>query len=75
MVVLPYLLPFLVGSVVVIREVEMALHCRHVLIGVVLVVVGVRLLQLLVLAVVLPDAGISMAVGIVLWGLVVASQA
>ena len=52
-----------VGSVVV---VVMGWHCKHALMEVALVVVEVLLRQLPVPVVVLPDTGLSVAVGITL---------
>ena len=49
--------------------VVMGWHCKHALMGAVLVVAEVLLRWLLVLVVVPPDIGFSVAVGIVLWGL------
>ena len=60
------LLPFPVGSVVGVGEVEMAQDYRHVSKGVVLVAVEALLQRLPVLAVVQHDIGLSVAMGIVL---------
>ena len=59
-----YLLPFLANSVNVVLVVVMGWHCKHALIGVVLEAVEVLLWRLPVLAVVLLDTGLGMAVGI-----------
>ena len=59
-----YLLPFAADSVDVVVVVVMSWHCKHALIGVVLVAAEVLLRWLPVLAVVPPDIGLAMAVGI-----------
>ena len=64
-----YLLPFPADSVHVVVVVVMGWHCKYALMGVGLVAVEVLLRQLPVPAVVLSDIGLSVAVGIVLWGL------
>ena len=61
-----FLLPCLADSVDIIVVVVMGWHCKHVLMGVALVVAEVLLMRLPVPAVVLPDIGPGMAVGIVL---------
>ena len=61
-----FLLPFPADSVDVVVVVVMGWHCKHALIGVVLVVVEVLLQQLPVPAVALPGIGFGVAVGIVL---------
>ena len=63
------LLPFPVGSIIGVGRVEMGERYRHVLMEVVLVVAEVLLQQLLIPSVVLPDIGVAVAMGIVLWGL------
>ena len=63
------LLLFPVGSVVGVEEVEIGKRYRHVLTEVVLVVAEVLLQRLPVPAMVLPDIGFSVAVGLVLWRL------
>ena len=73
MVVLPPL-PFPVGSIIVVAGVEMERYYRHVLTKVVRVLLEVLPRQLCLLALVLPDIGRSMAVGIVLCELAVVSQ-
>ena len=65
----PCLLPFLVNSVIVVGGVEIGCHYGHFSLEVVIVVAEVLLQQLIVPAVVLPDARLSGPMGIVLWGL------
>ena len=65
-----FLLPCPADSVHSVVVVVMGWHCKHVLMGVALVVAEVLLQQLPVPVVALPDTGLGMAVGIVLWGLV-----
>ena len=69
------MLPFQVPSVVGVGRVEMGLHYRYLSTEMVQVVVEVLLQQLSIPAVVLPDIGLSVPVGIVLWGLVGSFQA
>ena len=61
-----FLLPYLAHSVGIVVVVVMGWHCRHVRTEVVQVVAEVLLLRLLLPAVVLPDIGSRVAVGIVL---------
>ena len=65
MVVL-FLLPFPVGGVIGVVAVEMEQHYRYVSTEVVLVVVEVLLWQVPISAVVLPDIGLDVGVGIAL---------
>ena len=65
MVVL-FLLPCVVRSLVAVERVESVSHGRHVLMEIVLVVAGVLWQRLRVLAVVMPSAGNSTVAGIVL---------
>ena len=61
-----FLLPFLADSMDVVVVVVMGWHCKHALMGVVLVVAEVLLQQLPFPAVALPDIGFGVAVEIVL---------
>ena len=61
-----FLLPCKAGSVYSIVVVVMGWHCKHALIGVVLVVAEVPLRQLPVPVVALPDTGLGVAAGIAL---------
>ena len=61
-----FLLPCLADSVDSVRVVVMGWHCKHVSMGVVLVVADLLLQRLLVPAVVLLDIGLGVAMGIVL---------
>ena len=61
-----FLLPLPADSVNIVLVVLMGWHCKHALTGVVQVVAEVLLQRLPVPAVVLPDIGPGMAVGIVL---------
>ena len=63
-----YLLPFPVDSIHVAVVVVIGWHYKHTWMGVVLVA-EVLLQQLPVPVVALPDTGLGVAVGIVLWGL------
>ena len=65
-----FLLPCPADSVDSVVVVVMGWHCKHALMGVVLVVVGVLLRQLPVPVVALPGTGLDVAVGIAIWGLV-----
>ena len=65
-----FLLPCPADSVNIVVVVLMGWHCKHALMGVVLVVAEVLLQLLAVPVVALPDTGLGMAVGIVLWRLV-----
>ena len=64
------LLPCLADSVDSVVVVVMGWHCKHALMGVILVVAGVLPWQLPVPVVALPDTGLIVAAGIALWGLV-----
>ena len=64
------LLPYPADSVDIVVVLVLGWYCKHALMGVVLVVVGVLLRQLPVLVVALPDTGLGVAAGIALWGLV-----
>ena len=57
-------------SVDIIVVVVMGWHCKHALMGVILVVAGVLPWQLPVPVVALPDTGLGVSAGIALWGLV-----
>ena len=61
-----FLLPCLADSMDIVVVVVMGWHCKHALMGVVLVVAEVLLMRLPVPAVVLPDIGLGVTVGIVL---------
>ena len=61
-----FLLPFPVGGVIGVVAVEMKQHYSYVSTEVVLVVVGVLLRQVPISAVVLPDIGLGVGVGIAL---------
>ena len=61
-----FLLPCPANTMDIVVVVVMGWHCKHALIAVVLVVAEVLLQQLLVPAVVLPDIGLGVAMGIVL---------
>ena len=65
-----FLLPCPADSVDIVVVVVMGWHCRHALMGMVLVVVGVLLRQLPVPVVALPGTGLGVGAGIALWGLV-----
>ena len=64
------LLPCTAASADIIVAVVMGWHCKHALMGVVLVVAEVLLPQLHVPVVALPDTGLGVAAGIALQGLV-----
>ena len=64
-----FLLPCLADSVDGVMMVVMGWHCRHASMEVVQVVAEVLLWQLPVPVVALPGTGLSVAVGIALWGL------
>ena len=62
-----FLLPCPADSVDIVVVVVMGWHCKHALMGVVLVAVEVLLQWLPVPAVAPPGIGLGVAVGIVLW--------
>ena len=64
-----FLIPCPADSVDIVVVIVMGWHYKHALMEVVLVVAEVLLQQRPVPAVVLPDIGLGVAVGIVLWGL------
>ena len=65
-----FLLPCPADSVDIVVVVVMGWHCKHALMGVVLVVAEVLLRQLPVPVVALPDTGLVVGAGIAIWWLV-----
>ena len=65
-----FLLPCPTDSVDSIVVVVTGWHCKHVLMGLALLVAEILLRQLPVPVVALPDTGLGVTAGIALWGLV-----